>query len=359
MLVVLDRSGEMANNNKYADAQQAIIAAIDQDAFDSAYLGMLFFPSSDVPAPACLLGLVPTVTCGVSGLAQVPLQLAGMNKSSDPSGVRHDIYQQLVALAPAVSDGNGNPSYDAIHNAIGVLQSWPKMGKRVLFFITDGGASCTSVSNPPRMAYDDANSCPDWENPQNIIDLVQQAYTDPNTPVNTIVVGVPGADTTGTDPTTQPPYSVKQALSAEAWAGSPVTCPMTCNGKTYTSMSTVDPTMPCHFDLSAMPNFTSALTMAIDQIRGQLLGCVFDLPVPDGGTIDPNKVNVEYSLDGGKTFTSLYRRMNMSNMCTTDGCWDYVNGNTQVELYGKACTDVKGSPNADVQIVVGCQTVIK
>ncbi|HZU83413.1 MAG TPA: hypothetical protein VE987_10875, partial [Polyangiaceae bacterium] len=329
------------------------------DAFDSAYLGMLFFPSSDVPAPACLMGLVPTVTCGVSGLAQVPLQLAGMNKSSDSSGVRHDIYQQLVALAPAVSDGNGNPSYDAIHNGIGVLQGWPKMGKRVLFFITDGGASCTSVSMPQRAAYTDANGCPDWENPQNIIDMVKAAHDDMNTPVNTIVVGVPGADTTGQDPTSQPPYSVKQALSAEAWAGSPETCPMTCNGKTYTSMSTTDPTMPCHFDLSAQPNFTQALTSAIDAIRGQLLGCTFDLPVPDGGMIDLNKVNVEYSLDGGMHFTQLYKRAMPSETCTSDGCWDYTNNQTQVQLIGKACTDVTGNPNADVQIVVGCQTVIK
>jgi hypothetical protein len=350
MLVVLDGSGSMAANNKYADAQQAIVTALDEDAFDSAYLGLLIYPTGNVKGPACVLGL--PVACLVPGLSQVPLELAGTTKSSDTTGVRHEIYDKLAASSPSTSGvGEGNPSYDAIQNGITILQSWPQVGKRILFFITDGGASCASVSTRP--GYTDGNGCPDWEYPASIVSLVQGANNDPSKPVNTIFVGVPGADTQGAN-ANQPPYHVRLALSAEAWAGSPQTCDPTCNGQTFTQ-SGADPTKPCHFDMTV--NYSpTILATAIDQIRGSLLGCVFDLPQPEGGTLDPGKVNVEVSTDG-TTFTELYRRASPGDACTTgSGCWDY-NQSGQVVLIGAACTSVEGATSADVQIIVGCQTI--
>ena len=77
----------------------------------------------------------------------------------------------------------------------------------------------------------------------------------------------------------------------------------------------------------------------------------------EGGTVDPNKVNVEYSTGTGKP-TEIYKRASASDTCTTGaGCWDY-SGNT-VELIGNACTAVQGSTSADVQILVGCETIVK
>ncbi|HTQ42449.1 MAG TPA: hypothetical protein VMI75_06790 [Polyangiaceae bacterium] len=356
MLVVLDGSGTMAANNKYAFAQQAIVSAIDEDAFDSASLGLLIYPTGNLTGPSCVLGL--PVTCAVPGLAQVPLQPAGMSKSSASTGVRHDIYQQLVNSSPNTTGvGDGNPSYDAIQVGISLLQAWPQKGKRILFFITDGGASCTSLSSPPRPGYTDANGCSDWEYPASIVSLVQKANNDANAPVNTIFVGVPGADTDGSNTAMDPPYHVRLALSAEAWAGSPQTCDPSCDGKTFTQ-SGGDPTVPCHFDMTQ--NYSAmALAAAIDKIRGSLLGCVFDLPQPDGGMIDPSKVNVEYSTDGGMTYTDLFRRKSISDPCSTgNGCWDY-NTSGQVVLIGPACSAVEMSPNADVQIVVGCATQVQ
>jgi hypothetical protein len=50
MLVLLDGSGSMAAANKYAFAQQAIVSAIDEDAFDSASLGLMIYPTGNVTA---------------------------------------------------------------------------------------------------------------------------------------------------------------------------------------------------------------------------------------------------------------------------------------------------------------------
>jgi hypothetical protein len=358
MLFVLDASGTMGSDNKYANAQQAIVAAMDEDAFDTMDLGLLLYPQTTPVGAMCpiLAELGVQVNCAVTGLPQVPLALAGMNKSSSSSGVRHDMYTALVASAPVAGPGNGNPTYDALENAITTLQNFslPMPSKRMLFYITDGGASCTSQDTPQRPSYTDGNGCPDWENPSNIVTLLGQAHANASTPVNSLIVGVQGADTTGgAGKPNLPPYSVRLALSAYALAGSPETVPMGCDG-TYTQTGT-DPAVPCHFDLSTMPNFTMTLSTAIDQIRSKLLGCTFALPTPDGGTVNPNLVNVDYSVGGMNI--DIARRANASETCSAaPGCWDYTSGG-QVELIGAACTAVEGSASAKVDIVVGCQTV--
>jgi hypothetical protein len=358
MLFLLDASGSMGTNNKYANAQQAIVAAMDQNAFDSMDLGLLLYPqTSPVPAMCPLLAALGVqVNCAVSGLPQVPLSLAGMNKSNASSGVRHDMYTALVASTPAAGPGNGNPSYDALQSAITALKGFalPMPSRRMLFYITDGGASCASQDVPQRANYQDGNMCPDWEDPHNVVALLTKAQADPSTPVNSLIVGVQGADTTaGPGDPTNPPYSVRRALSAYALAGSPETVPMGCDGQ-YSQTGT-DPAVPCHFDLSTTPNFTQALSAAIATIRSKLLGCTFALPVGDGGTVDPNKVNVDYSV-GGMTI-DLKKRASASETCSTaPGCWDYTPSG-QVELIGAACTAVEGSAAAKVNIVVGCQTV--
>ncbi|CAN5540807.1 hypothetical protein BH09MYX1_BH09MYX1_46100 [soil metagenome] len=100
-----------------------------------------------------------------------------------------------------------------------------------------------------------------------------------------------------------------------------------------------------------------AVAEAIGLVRGKVLGCIFELPKGDGGLLDPNKVNVDYSVNGGAA-SGLYKRKSSANDCKNDGCWDYTNDG-KVELLGKACEDVKATPNAKVSITVGCDTQVK
>jgi hypothetical protein len=352
LLVVLDASGTMAANNKYAFAEQALISAIDQDAFDAVALGLLLYPTGTVAGPACTLGL--PVTCKVSGLAQVPLILAGAQKSNASTGVRHDIYAELARSEPNKTGvGDGNPSFDALTLGISALKSYPFDGKRILLYITDGGASCTSLST--RTGYTDANGCNDWEHPDELVTLLAKAHADTKAPVSTFVVGVPGADTTGADPATQPPYHVRNALSAYAFAGSPETVDPTCTGKAYTQNG-ADPQVSCHFDMTQQYS-AQMLADAINQIRGKVLGCVFELPAPEAGTLDRGLVNVQVATGGGAP-QAIYRRKDTANTCAADGCWDYT-ADGKLELFGKSCSDVKAAADARVEIVVGCGTVVK
>jgi hypothetical protein len=351
MLFVLDASGSMGNDNKYSDAQLAIVTAMDNTVFNTMSLGLLLYPQkATVPAMCPALAGLP-VNCAISALTQVPLALAGTD-TSNATGVRHDIYQELVASTPTKGPGNGNPIYDALNSGIETLQSF-KTSRRILFLITDGGASCTSQDTPQRPYYVDPNGCDDWENPKNIVSMLSAAHAFAAAPINTLVVGVQGAD--NTDKNDDPPYRIRLALSAYALAGSPETTPAGCNG-VYTQTG-ADPTIPCHFDLTTTPSFSTALAADIGKVRSQLLGCTFELPIPKSGTVNMNEVNVEYSVDGGKTI-DLDRRASASDPCTTGGCWDY-NASGEVELLGAACTAVEAATSADVKILVGCDTVIK
>ena len=361
MLVLLQRSGSMSQNNKWVFAAQAIVQTLDQPVFDTMTLGLMAAPNSQVTGPACLLNF--PVACGVPAFPQVDLKTAGTSKSTDPTGVRHDIKSWLTINAPDQSAGEGNPLYSAIQAGIGALQGWPGPGKRILFVVTDGAISCTSLSTRTANAFTDGNGCPDWENPNNIVSLVNQANTNSTTPVDTFIVGVPGSDSYDPTGKAYPPYHMRAALSDIAYAGSPANAPAGCtHGNPFhpqnSSDTTVDPdpTTSCHFDMTQSYS-TQTVADAIAAARGKVLGCIFELPTPDGGTVDPNQVNVSYSVGGGAA-NDLYKRASTSNTCTTDGCWDYTTDG-KVQLIGKACDDVRNSTDADVEITVGCQTVVK
>ncbi len=352
LLVVLDRSSSMTDNNKWNFAAQAVVQALDQDIFDSMYVGLYSAPSGNVTGPECILGT--PVACQAPPFPQVNLALASTQKSMATSGVRHDIMTWLTANSPDSGFGDASPIYAALQSAIGALQAWSQPGKRIILLVTDGTISCNQFSSRP--GYMDCNGCShDWEDPNNIVSLLSQANSDPNKPIETFVVGVPGADTYDAQGCSYPPYHMRLALSAIAAAGSPTNVPPTCTGKTF-SQGGGDPQVSCHFDLTQGNFNTQALSDTISLVRGKVLGCTFDLPQPDGGMLDPNQVNVEYTVNGNAV--QLYKRKDPANLCAAMGCWDYSPGGDKVQLVGKACDDVQGTPDAQVKIIVGCQTLI-
>ncbi len=350
MLVVLDKSTSMAQAGKWTAAQLAIVQAIDTAGFDNLALGMLLYPAGDVPGPACVFGL--SVSCGVSALAQVPIADTGSAKSNAP-GVRQQIYNWLASNQP---NGTATPGYDALKAAIAGVgaYSMPAGALRVVLLISDGGFTCTSLSNPKRPAYLDSIGCEDWEHPDNVVSMLDAAYKDPTKPTRTLVIGVPGSDTKPTD-SEAPPYYMRRALSAFAKAGAPDLVPAGCDG-TY-QQSQGDPALECHYDLTKGTFNAQALADSIVKIRGAVLGCVYQLPDPGAGkTLDKKKVNVVVTLDG-KT-TTVPQRSDPNDHCLGSPCWDY-DATGQVVLIGAVCSDVQKSSNAKVEIQVGCATIVK
>ncbi len=359
MLFVLDRSASMSQQSKWDTAQLAIVQAIDKDAFDSLWMGMAVFPASYTAPPACLAGFIPQVACGTSILPQVQITLAGAEKTNAATGPRHQIYDWLVQHSPETADpSDSSPIYDALQKGYEMLRD-PKLtvDKRFAVLITDGGFSCTSITN--RTGYSDG-LCLDWEYPDTVNKLISGSRLDAAKPVNTFVVGVPGSNSHGEmqGPYATAPYSMRLALSTYAVSGSPDTVDPACDKAKAFSQSGADPALPCHFDLSSGSAFNpDALGAAIAAIRGKALGCVYDLPDPPSGeTIDPSLVNVVVTVNGATA--TIPKRSDPADICAKDGCWDY-NATKQIQLIGKACADVSAATDAKVDISVGCATIVK
>jgi len=359
MLFVVDASASMSNGGKWQAAQLAVVSAIDQDAFDNISLGMVSFPlASPVTGPACILNL--PVTCGYTALPQVPIGPTGTDKSNAGTGVRSQIYNYLTSNGPIIGTlgEDGSPIYDSMVAGYNALDLVPDVDKRILVLITDGGFSCTSLSNPQRQAFSDLNGCLDWEHPDTVNQLIVDKRDDADKPINTFIIGVPGSDSTGQQVGgyDTPPYSMLLALSTYAANGSPNTLEPCDSGLTFDQFGAA-PNTPCHFDLSQGSLDAGALAEALSKIRGKALGCVYKLPEPPPGeTISPDLVNVEITVDG--TTSTLPRRSDPNDTCDNDGCWDY-NADGDVELIGKACEDLSTAESASIEIVVGCQTVLK
>jgi hypothetical protein len=369
MLIVLDKSASMNTQSKWPTAQLAVVSAIDNDAFNSMSLGLVTFPANFTPPPQCLcdyccggdaglcaFALPDGVSCGVSALPQVAIAPAGTEKSNQ-GGVRKAIYDYLVVQSPLSNGDDGSPIYDAMRLGFETLKTY-QVDKRILALITDGGFSCTSVASPTRPGYSDG-ACNDWEYPDSVNQLIVGARDDAMKPINTFIVGLPGSDSTGQmqGSFATAPYAMKLALSTYAVSGSPNTVPQDCDAGAVFTQGGTAPAVPCHVDLTVGPFDGQVLADAIKQIRGQALGCEYDLPDPPAGeTINPDKVNVSLTLEGATA--TLPRRSDPNDECTDDGCWDYLDDDTIV-LVGKSCTDVTDAMMAQVDIVVGCDTVVK
>ena len=328
--------------NKYAFAAQAIVGAIDLPVFDGMGIGLIAAPSARITGPLCEGGF--DVACGVPSYAQIAPRLAGVKRSSDDVGVRHDMKQWLDQNAPDTVLGDGNPLYETIRAGITVMQTLDISGARSLFVVTDGQLSCTSLSSRP--GFNDINGCPDWENPNNVIDLVTAARTDPRAPVQTFVVGVPGADTYDPTGRTAPPYRMRAALSAIAKAGAPGFVPAACSAVIPFDVSAPDPQTSCHFDMSQSYS-VAQVSDAIARVRASSVSCNYRLS--GHGPIDPAKVNVSAGA------TPLRRRTSPTDTCS-DGCWDYTASN-DIALLGTACTDAMNG--ARVTVAIGCPTEVR
>ncbi len=321
-------------------------------------LGLVTFPTGVVTGPQCVFGF--PVTCGYSALAQVPMAFAGPDKSNSGMGVRAAIYNYLVQNGPVSSNDDGSPVYDSMAAGYNALKAFGGVDKRILILISDGGFSCTSLSSPKRPAFQDLNGCADWEHPDNVNALIKGHHDDANAPVSTFIVGVPGSNTNGgkTGPFDNPPYPMLLALSTYAVSGSPATVAADCDKAAVFSQNGQAPAKPCHIDLSSGQFDANALADAIAKIRGSALGCVYPLPdPPPGESINLDQVNVNVELDGNDPFL-LPKRSDPMDTCDVDGCWDYTAKN-EVEILGKTCVDISAASSAKVDILVGCETLLK
>ncbi len=99
-------------------------------------------------------------------------------------------------------------------------------------------------------------------------------------------------------------------------------------------------------------NVGSELTTALNSIRGDALGCEFQMPTSTG-TVDPDLVALRYTPGGGSEHET--ERVVDAAQCSGQG-WYYDNNNdpTKLIVCPDTCAEMQEDQDGEVRIVLGC-----
>jgi hypothetical protein len=126
------------------------------------------------------------------------------------------------------------------------------------------------------------------------------------------------------------------------------------------SGGTTEPVL-IEFDDAGDGGVGQQLITSLNDIRWKAMGCEFQMPVADGGTLDPGLVNVQYRPDPGSALQTLIKRKS-SQDCGDQQGWYYDNDAdpTKLIMCPATCTEMQEVVAAhEVHIQVGCAQVIR
>lgn len=328
IFVMLDQSGSMsmdAGNNlsRWQTVRTALQTFVLDPKSDGIGFGIQYFgqPTPLIPGcnqMACLDDLDCTGGCGPclpqgicggpfnpdeDSCAAVDYAWADVPIAELP-GVGNDILVSMGMHAP----GTNTPTSPALEGAIMYAKAWAMAHPThitVVAFATDGepaicGTDMAAINAIAAAGFDDAPS------------------------IKTYVVGVGPA---------------LNALDGIAAAGGT--------------------TEAFHVDLDPMA--TEQFTQAMNTIRGASLACNFMVPEPpDGMTADYDAVNVAYTPGDGSAQQVFPRVDDQAHCPVTGDGWYYDDplAPTQILFCQPTCDKVAGDIMAEIDIVLGCATII-
>jgi hypothetical protein len=326
VLFLLDRSGSMhikvpSGSTRWQAAEKAMFNLLDLLGSDPAIVaGLDMFPRGDKPITCCWIDPVGNdVTCSCA-TGELPTPATRCSESAYaaalvPGAPLDDAQRAAMKDAIHKSDTEfywGTPMKAALSSAITKAGSGTKDSVRSVVLVTDGSPTSCNVTDDKIDATIAA----------------AKAGSALARPVSTYVVGViDGA--TGANAAN---------LSKVAVAGNTARA------------AGCEATNSCFYAVDAK-TFETDIKKAFNDIEMKAFSCTFDVPTLSSGTPDYDLVNVTRTASG--TTIAVPR-----DLAHADG-WDFLAGNTKVQLYGAACTAVKADVATKIQVVVGCKTLGK
>ena len=302
LYVLFDHSGSMkeitAGTASKWDGSTKALTALVTDSGDDLKVGLKFFPAKDTKSCDLALYATPDVAVAPLATSRKPIECWLGTATGCPG---------ITAETP----GGNTPMAIALQGAIEYMKkTYVGDGTRVVVLFTDG----------------DPNGC------GSIADVITAATVGPAAPTPPVLVYVIGA-----------PGGTVSNLSRVAAAG---------GGKRFAACvpDTSDATKACHYQIGAA-DFEKDLLAALADIKGKALTCTFDIPSTsggDGGTVDPGKVNVDFT--DAKGTVTLPKDTSHANG------WDYTDGGKTITIYGPDCDKLKSDAAATIQLIFGCKT---
>lgn len=293
MLLVVDRSSSMNDNDKWPQASGALVSFLQSPDTSGLSIGLRFYPDDNGP------GLCNQEDCNVEVCAQ-PLVNSGMlsaqSGASDPQESR--LVDAIQSTNAWTESGRGTPTYAALAGGLQWAEAYQASHpeeQAVVILVTDG----------------EPNGCND--NNTAIAGLARDAYEDGG--ILTYAIGLEG--------------SQEAQMDEIAEAGG------TGDGIFIGSAN-------------AEQDFLDAL----NGIRGEALDCEFPVPDPENGELDPAKVNVVLTSNG---MDVQFAKVDSEEECGDATSWFY-RGSDRIVLCPAACNVTLADPNAEVGLVFGCTT---
>ena len=326
MMIVLDGSGSMQDDNKWSAVVPALTSIFDDIlAKSDPSFGVGIITFADTNDPTCQTIQTPLGPMKGNCAGPYPSSLDVPIAAVDQQ--HHDLLRGRINGSTQPS--GDTPTHAALQGAFSYLEGFtpkaplPSNGKKVLVLMTDGVPTDSDVSQDSSLVSGELGK------------------SSPAGPITTFAVGIgpfPSTDTKSYDPA---------FMGALAQAGG--AAPAGCNPSENSNVGNV-----CHFQITPGGKSAQQLTQdfidAINKIRSAVATCEFVLDKT--GATDPSQVNVIYT-DGNGVQHLLVK--------DDQNGWTYDNPQnpSKVILHGSDCSEVKGDAKGKVTIVLGCATVTK
>lgn len=296
MFIMFDKSGSMESNNKWTDARNALVKFIQDPSAAGLRVALRFFPEND--------GCDDNV-CSIDACSQPKVDIGTLTADQGGADAQETALVDAIQSAQTLSN-YGTPMYAALGGA----EKWAAEyvaakpnEKAVVVLVTDGSP----------------NGCNESINAISSLAADAQASSE----VLTYAVGLKGSN--------------EGDMNAIASAGG------TSSG----------------FFVDAGANAVNDLVAALQTIQGSQVACEFSMPQTDGNgnSIDPEKVNVLYSSQGGAEVT--IGQVSDAGSCTDQvGGWYYDDPSapSTITLCPSTCAAVQSDQAAKVSVEFGCAT---
>lgn len=293
MLLVVDRSSSMNDNDKWNQASAALVSFLQSPDTSGIGIALRFYPDDNGP------GLCNQEDCNVDACSQPLVDSGLLTSDGAPGDAQEERLVSAVQSTDAWQDaGRGTPTHAALDGGLvwaRAYQSAHPEEQAVVVLVTDG----------------EPNGCND--NNTAIAGLASAAYEEAG--ILTYAIGLEG--------------SMEPQIDEIAQAG-------------HTNAVFI----------GSSDNAEQDFLDALNAIRGESLDCEFGVPEPAEGELDPNKVNVVLTSNGTDV---QFDKVTGLDQCGDAMSW-YYQGDDRIVLCPTACDTTLADPNAEIGLVFGCTT---